>query len=159
MDEKLRTTIHKKLEQFTDEQARQLLDYMEYLDSKYNRSTRGRSAFERLADNVEGTLRGTSIGGAAIKGTSQVLDAAGDLMRGVVAAGRSVLDELQRLEEQAAAAAKADAGEEDGTDSDTAASGGAKPADYGGESAEDTTTSSDVSETDAEQPARGANSS
>jgi hypothetical protein len=106
MDEKLRTTIHQKLADFSDEEARQLLDFMEFLESKYNRSSRPRSAFEKLADNVEGTLRGSSIGGAAIKGTSQVLDAAGELMRGVVSAGRSVLDELQRLEEEAAAAAK-----------------------------------------------------
>lgn len=106
MDEKLTTKILQKLESLSDEQGRQLLDYMEYLESKHNRSSRDRSAFEKLADNVEGTIRASSLGGAAIKGTSQVLDAASDLMRGVVSAGRSVLDELQKLEEEAEAAAR-----------------------------------------------------
>ncbi len=104
MDQKLKTTITKKLDDLSDEHARQLLDYVEYLESKFNRSSRERSPFEKLADNVEGTLRASSIGGAAIKGTSQVLEAAGDLMRGVVAAGRAVVDELQRLEREAEAA-------------------------------------------------------
>jgi hypothetical protein len=108
MDENLKTTIMQKLEELSEEQARQLLDYMEFLESKYNRSSRNRSAFEKIADNVEGTLRASSIGGAAIKGTGQVLDAASELMRGVVSAGRSVLDELQRLEEEAEAGAKAE---------------------------------------------------
>lgn len=105
MDQRLKTTIDRKLEEFSDEHARQLLDYMEFLESKFNRSTRDRSAFEKLADNVEGTIRASSIGGAAIKGTSQVLEAAGELMRGVVSAGRAVVDELQRLEQEAEAAA------------------------------------------------------
>lgn len=103
MDERLKNTIVKRLEAFSDEHGRQLLDYMEFLESKFNRSARERSAFEKLADNVEGTIRASSIGGAAIKGTSQVLEAAGELMRGVVSAGRAVIDELQRLEQEAAA--------------------------------------------------------
>jgi hypothetical protein len=120
MDEKLKTKIDQKLEEYSDEQARQLLDYMEFLESKQNRSSRPRSTFEKLADNVEGTLRGSSIGGAAIKGTSQVLDAAGELMRGVVSAGRSVLDELQRLEEEAAAAAKREEQAQGGSENERA---------------------------------------
>lgn len=107
MDQKLKTTITKKLDDLSDEHARQLLDYVEFLESKFNRSSRERSPFEKLADNVEGTLRASSIGGAAIKGTSQVLETAGDLMRGVVSAGRAVVDELQRLEREAEAAAAA----------------------------------------------------
>jgi hypothetical protein len=117
MDQRLKTTIDRKLDEFSDEHARQLLDYMEFLESKSNRSTRDRSAFEKLADNVEGTIRASSIGGAAIKGTSQVLEAAGELMRGVVSAGRAVVDELQRLEQEAEAAA---ANKERGTESSEA---------------------------------------
>jgi len=98
MDEKLKATINRRLEKLPDDTARQLLDYIEFLESKYNRSTRDRSPLERLADNVEGTLRASRIGGAAIKGTAQVLDAASSVMRGVADAGRVVVEELQRLD-------------------------------------------------------------
>ncbi len=98
MDEKLKATINRRLEKLPDDTARQLLDYIEFLESKYNRSTRERSPLERLADNVEGTLRASRIGGAAIKGTAQVLDAASSVMRGVADAGRVVVEELQRLD-------------------------------------------------------------
>jgi hypothetical protein len=100
MDEKLKATITQRIEGLEDEQAKQLLDYIEFLDSKYNRSSRDRSPFERLADNVEGSLRATRIGGAAIKGTAQVLDAASSVVRGVADAGMAVVDELQRLDEE-----------------------------------------------------------
>ena len=98
MDEKIKATIIQRLERLPDETARQLLDYIEFLESKYNRSTRDRSPLERLADNVEGTLRASRIGGAAIKGTAQVLDAASSVVRGVADAGRVVVEELQRLD-------------------------------------------------------------
>lgn len=98
MDEKLKATISRRLEKLPDDTARQLLDYIEFLESKYNRSTRERSPLERLAENVEGTLRASRIGGAAIKGTAQVLDAASSVVRGVADAGRVVVEELQRLD-------------------------------------------------------------
>jgi len=98
MDENLKATITQRLEELPDETARQLLDYIEFLESKYNRSTRDRSPFERLADNVEGTLRASRIGGAAIKGTSSVLDVASSVVKGVADAGRVVVEELQKLD-------------------------------------------------------------
>jgi ABC-type transporter Mla subunit MlaD len=98
MDENIRAKITQRLERLPDETARQLLDYIEFLESKYNRSTRDRSALERLAENVEDTLRVSRIGGAAIRGTAQVLDAASTVVRGVADAGRVVVEELQRLD-------------------------------------------------------------
>ena len=97
MNENLKTNIVQKLENLTDEAGRQLLDYIEFLESKFNRSTRERSTLERLAENVEGTLRSNPIGEAAIKGTGGIIDAAGSVARGVVAAGQAVLDELQQV--------------------------------------------------------------
>ena len=62
MNENLKTNIVQKLENMTDEAGRQLLDYIEFLESKFNRSTRERSTLERLAENVECTLRSNPIG-------------------------------------------------------------------------------------------------
>lgn len=95
MNENLKTTIAQKLDNMTDETGRQLLDYIEFLESKYNRSTRERSTFERLAENVEGTLRSSKIGEAAVKGTGGIIDVAGTVARSFAAAGQAVLDELQ----------------------------------------------------------------
>jgi len=97
MNENLKTTIVQKLENITDETGRQLLDYMEFLESKFNRSTRERSTLERIAENVEGTLRSNPLGEAALKGTGGIIDAAGSVARGVAAAGQALLDELQQV--------------------------------------------------------------
>jgi hypothetical protein len=97
MNENLKTTITQKLEDMTDETARQLLDYMEFLESKFNRSTRERSTLERIAENVEGTLRSSRIGEAAVKGTGGLIDAAGTVARSMAAAGQAALDELQSV--------------------------------------------------------------
>jgi hypothetical protein len=97
MNENLKTTITQKLEDMTDETARQLLDYMEFLESKFNRSTRERSTLERIAENVEGTLRSSKIGEAAVKSTGGLIDAAGTVARSVAAAGQAALDELQAV--------------------------------------------------------------
>ncbi len=104
MDQNLKSAITDKLEGLADETGRQLLDYVEFLESKYNRSRRERTALERLADNLEDTLRATRIGAAAVKGTSQILDTAGDVVRGVAAAGRAVVEEIQQAVEPSEAA-------------------------------------------------------
>jgi len=95
MNENLKTTIVLKLANMTDETGRQLLDYMEFLESRFNRSTRERSTLERIAENVEGTLRSNALGEAAFKGTGGIIDAAGSVARSVAAAGQAVLDEFQ----------------------------------------------------------------
>ena len=88
MNERLIGKISGKLEELSDEAGRQLLDYIEFLRSKYNRSSRDRTVLERLADNIEGTL--------GVAGPAQVIDTAESVVRGVAAAGRAVVDGLQR---------------------------------------------------------------
>lgn len=96
MNENLKAKIVGKLDTLSDEQARQLLDYVEFLRSKYNRSRRAPSPFQWLAENIEDALGSVTITGAAAKGTAQVADAAGRVMSGLVAAGKAVADELSR---------------------------------------------------------------
>ncbi len=123
MNENLKTTIDQKLDGMTDETARQLLDYIEYLESKFNRSMRERTTLERIAENVEGTLRSNPIGEAAIKGTGGIIDAAGSVARGVAAAGQAVFDEIQLVvteeaEEEPQAEGSGDEKETDGSAKD-----------------------------------------
>jgi hypothetical protein len=143
MNENLKTTITQKLEDLTDETGRQVLDYIEFLESKFNRSTRERSTLERIAENVEGTLRSSKIGEAAVKGTGGIIDAAGTVARSVAAAGQAALEELQAVvsDDPEKDEKKADAESADGSSEDD-------------ESSEDTSEDVDDSAT-AEKKARG----
>jgi hypothetical protein len=94
MNENLKAKIVGKLGILSDEHGRQLMDYIDFLQSKYNRSRRSPSPFQRLAENIEDALGAGTITEAAAKGGAQVADAAGRVMSGLAAAGKAVADEL-----------------------------------------------------------------
>ena len=95
MNENLKSKISGKLDGLDDEAGRQLLDYLEFLESKYHRSVRSPSTVQKIAENLEDKLGTVSITDAATKGGAQVLEAAGKLMDGLAAASRVVAEELQ----------------------------------------------------------------
>ena len=95
MDDLLRKRIDRAIEGLTDEEARRVLDYIEFLQSKYGRRSRQPSALERIANSVEDTMRVGRVPYAAIKGTRDVLNTADRVVKGLTDAGRSVLDEIQ----------------------------------------------------------------
>lgn len=95
MDELLRKRIERALDGLDETQAYQVLDYVEFLQSKYGDRSRGPSAFTKIADGVEDTMRVTKLPIAAIKGTREVFNTAERVMKGLADAGRSVVDELQ----------------------------------------------------------------
>lgn len=111
MNELLRKRIERRLDALPDEQVYQALDYIEFLESKYAaRASEAPSPFQRLAETVEDTLRAGRVSAAAIKGTMDLVSAAGRIMAGLAAAGKTVVDEVAggRKEQgpsQAAAAA------------------------------------------------------
>ncbi len=94
MDELLKERILRRLENLPNDKAYQVLDYMEFLESKFG-SRSGPSALEKIADRVEDTLRAGRVSVSAIKGTREVFDAAGRVMQGLADAGKTVVDELQ----------------------------------------------------------------
>ncbi len=95
MDELLRKRIERALDGLDETQAYQVLDYVEFLQSKYGNRSRGPSAFTKIADGVEDTMRVSKLPIAAIKGTREVFNTAERVMKGLADAGRSVVDELQ----------------------------------------------------------------
>ena len=95
MDELLRKRIDRALDGLPDDKAYQVLDYLEFIASKYNVGAI-RSPIQKIADTVEDTLRAARVPAAAIKGTVGVVDAAGRMMRGLAAAGEAVVQELGR---------------------------------------------------------------
>ena len=94
MDELLRERILRRLENLPNDKAYQVLDYIEFLESKFA-SRSGPSTLEKIADRVEDTLRAGRVSVSAIKGTREVFDAAGRVMQGLADAGKTVVDELQ----------------------------------------------------------------
>jgi hypothetical protein len=99
MNEFLKKRIERKLEALSDERVYQVLDYIEFLESKY--SSRGAaepSPFQKLAETVEDTLRAGKVSASAIKGTMDVMSAAGRVMGGLAAAGKSVVDQVSGSE-------------------------------------------------------------
>ena len=95
MNESLKSKLVAKLDGLPDELGRQVLDYVEFLESKFNRSRRAPSTVQRLAENIEDRIGSVRLADVAVKGGAQIMEAAGKLMEGLAAASRVVAEELQ----------------------------------------------------------------
>jgi hypothetical protein len=99
MNEFLKKRIDRKLEALGESQVYQVLDYIEFLESKYAAHTaEPPSTFQKLAETVEDTLRAGRVSASAIKGTMDAMSAAGRMMSGLAAAGKAVVDEVTGAE-------------------------------------------------------------
>lgn len=95
MNEFLKKRIERKLENLPDERVYQILDYIEFLESKYAaRSSSEPNAFQKLAETVEDTMRAGKMSVNAIRGTMDAMGAAGRVMGGLAAAGKAVVDQV-----------------------------------------------------------------
>jgi hypothetical protein len=95
MNEFLRKRIERKLDTLPEERVYQVLDYIEFLESRYAARTPTQpSPLQRLAETVEDTLRAGRMSTSAIKGTMDAMAAAGRVMSGLAAAGKAVVDEV-----------------------------------------------------------------
>jgi hypothetical protein len=93
VNEALRTRILRALETLPDEKAYLVLDYVEFLESKYAERSRPSNFFARLTEKVEDTMRAGRLPLQTITGTVGLMDSAQKVMRGLAAAGEAVLDE------------------------------------------------------------------
>ncbi|HSA56738.1 MAG TPA: hypothetical protein VLE53_13595 [Gemmatimonadaceae bacterium] len=95
MNPHLRDRIVRHLESLPDERAYQVLDYIEFLESKYaERAPASASVFQRFTEGVEDTLRAGRVSTAAIAETMGLLNRAVGVLSGVAAAGRSVASDI-----------------------------------------------------------------
>ena len=95
MNELLRARILRKLDTLTDERAYQVLDYIEFLESKYAvRQGSAPNMFQRFAEGVEDSLRAGRVSTAAIAETMGLMSRAMGILSGVAAAGRSVATDV-----------------------------------------------------------------
>ena len=93
MNDLLRQRILRRLETLPDERAYQILDYIEFLESKYAERAAPTGFLAKITETMEDTMRAAKIPAKAISGTAGVVDSAGRLMRGLAAAGQAVVEE------------------------------------------------------------------
>lgn len=95
MNDHLRERIARKLETLPDDRGYQVLDYIEFLESKYaERQSPQGNAFTRFTEAVEDRLRAGKVSAAAIAETMGLLNRAANVLNGAVAAGKSVASDI-----------------------------------------------------------------
>ena len=101
MNDLLKQRILRALDTLSDERAYQVLDYVEFLESKYAERQRPTGIFARLSDAVEDTMRAGKLPIQAISGTMGLMDSATRVMKGLAAAGQAVVEEAVKVAETA----------------------------------------------------------
>jgi hypothetical protein len=95
MNPTLRDRILRRLETLPDERGYQVLDYVEFLESKYaERQSPPANVFQRFAETVEDRLRAGRVSTAAIAETMTLMNRAVGILNGVAAAGKSVASDI-----------------------------------------------------------------
>lgn len=104
MNDLLKQRIARALDGLSDERGYQILDFIEFLDSKYAERSRPGGIFARLTETVEDTMRAGKLPIQAISGTIGLMDSAAKVMKGLAAAGQAVVDEAVKAAGQASKA-------------------------------------------------------
>ncbi|MEP7343755.1 MAG: DUF2281 domain-containing protein [Gemmatimonadaceae bacterium] len=95
MNASLRDRILRRIETLPDDRGYQVLDYVEFLESKYaERQAPSPSIFQRFADGVEDTLRAGKVSTAAVVETMSLMNKAMGVLGGVAAAGKSMASDF-----------------------------------------------------------------
>jgi hypothetical protein len=88
--------IRRKIETLSDEQAYQVLDYVEFLESKYAQRAAGAPAFQKVAETLEDTLRAGRVPLNIIRGTMDTVGKAGRFLEGLAAAGKAAVEDAAK---------------------------------------------------------------
>jgi hypothetical protein len=101
MNDLLKQRIGRLLDSLSDERGYQILDYIEFLDSKYAERARPAGILAKITETVEDTMRAGKLPIQAISGTMGIMDSAAKVMKGLAAAGQAVVDEAVKAAETA----------------------------------------------------------
>lgn len=113
MHDVLRQRLLRKIESLPDEQIYQVLDFIEFLESKYVEAPPVEaSGLQKFAENLEDRLRRRAVSPATIREAFQLISSADRVLSGVSSAGKRILAELNdALERPPDAEAKDEGGE------------------------------------------------
>jgi hypothetical protein len=96
MNDVLMQRLLRKLEVLPEEKAYQVLDYVEFLESKYAERPAGAAPFQKVAETLEDTMRAGRVPVNVIKGTMDTVGKAGKFLEGLAAAGKAAVDEVRK---------------------------------------------------------------
>ena len=95
MNEFMKDRMLRKLETLSDERLYQVLDYVDFLESRYaEKKPASPDVFQHFAEGVEDTMRAGKVSAAAVSQTMGLLSKAMGVLGGVAAAGKSVANDL-----------------------------------------------------------------
>jgi hypothetical protein len=95
MNSVLRDRIIRKLDALPDDRVYAVLDFVEFLESKYaTRQATSPNVFQRFAEGMEDTMRAGRVSAATIGETMNYLSKAMGVLSGAVAAGKSVATDV-----------------------------------------------------------------
>ena len=91
----LRDRIIRKLETLSNDRLYQVLDYVEFLESRYaERQPSAASVFQRFTEGLEDTMRAGRLSADTIAQTMSIMNRAMGVLSGVAAAGKSVASDV-----------------------------------------------------------------
>ncbi|MGD2044915.1 MAG: DUF2281 domain-containing protein [Gemmatimonadota bacterium] len=97
MHDVLRQRLLRKIESLPDEQIYQVLDYIEFLESKYaTAETVEASGLQKFAEGLEDKLRKRAVSPTTIREAFQLISAADRVLSGVSSAGKQILADLNQ---------------------------------------------------------------
>ena len=99
MNDLLKQRIIRLLDAASDERGYQILDFVEFLESKYAERSQPDGLLSKITATVENTMRAGKLPIQAITGTMGLMDSAAKVMKGLAAAGQAVVDEAVKAAE------------------------------------------------------------
>jgi len=95
MNDILRERLIRKLDTLPEEKIYQILDYIDFLESKYApKPSTAQNPLKRFAEGIEDTLRAGKMSAGVIGGTMNVMGKAVGVVTDVANAGKSVATEI-----------------------------------------------------------------
>ena len=95
MNEHLRDRILRKLETLSDERGYQVLDYVEFLESRYaERQSPNAGAFTRFTEAIEDKLRAGKVSASAIAETVGFMNRAASVLNNAVETGKNMASDV-----------------------------------------------------------------
>ncbi len=98
MHDGLRNRLVRQIEALPDEQVYQVLDYIEFLASKYNRAPASQpNGVQRFTERLEDRMRMQGLAYGTIKGALGIMGTAGKVVSGLSEASRTVIREVEQV--------------------------------------------------------------
>ena len=111
MHDVLRTRLLRKLESLPEEQVYQILDYIEFLESKYAKDvSEEASGLQSFAEKMEDQLRRRTVSPSSLREAFQLISAADKVLSNVSKMGKELLGDLNGSQESKGAKGSGDKG-------------------------------------------------